>query len=145
MKDKTTLFREKAATYLCCFCDQCPLHERCLRYEVGSYIDPRQHLVTSISPHYAPAAAGTCEYFRDNQLRKMPLGMTHFYDDMPHRIERAVKNQLIGLNCRATYYKYHRGDRPINPDFLTDIQSACSHAGWTQPLHFDSEVEDYAW
>ena len=143
--DKATLFREKAATYLCCFCDQCPCHANCLRWEVGQYIDPKLHVATCISPRYSKAQDGSCEYFRDNQPLTMPVGMKHFYHDMPGHTERAIKNTLIGHSCRATYYKYHRGDRPIHPAMLADIQSVCRMFGWTAPLHFDAEVTDYWW
>ena len=143
--DKAALFREKAARYLTCFNDHCPRHDQCLRWEVGRHTDPAQHLSTSIPPTYAPAADGSCPYFRDNSLQRMPLGMTHFYDEMPGRTERGIKNTLIAHTCRATYYKYHRGDRPITPDMLMLISEVCRRHGWTQPLRFDAETEDYVW
>lgn len=145
MEDKTKLFREKAATYLCCYNEHCPRHAQCLRYEVGKYTDPKQHTTTCVSPYYAKSQDGTCEYFRDYQIRRLPVGMTGFYHDMPSHTERAIKNELIGKSCRATYYKYHRGERPIPPDVLATIEDVCRNCGWTQPLKFDSEVEDYVW
>lgn len=143
--DKATLFREKAVKYLCCFNDHCPRHAECLRWEVGQYVDPDQHLTTCISPKYGKAQDGSCEFFRTNQLLRMPLGMTHFYHDMPGHMEVSIKRVLIGHSNRSTYYKYHSGYRPIGPAMLSDIQETCREYGWTQPLQFDREVEDYDW
>lgn len=145
MKDKETLFREKATTYLCCYNNHCPRHAQCLRWEVGTFTDPNQHITTCISPHYAKSLDGSCEHFRDNRPQRMPVGMKNFYHDMPSSVERAIKNTLISHSCRATYYKYHRGDRPITPKVLADIQSVCQQFGWTQPPKFDTETEDYLW
>lgn len=143
--DKATLFRKKAYTYMCCFCNQCPRHKNCLRWEAGQYIDPKLHVTNCISPLYGKAQDGSCEFFRDNKPLTMPVGMKNFYCNMPGHIERAIKSTLIDHSCRATYYKYHRGDRPINPKFLADIQNVCRQFGWTEPLHFDGEVTDYWW
>ena len=146
MTDKKTLFQEKAKTYMCCFCDQCPRHNQCLRYEVGQYADPQQHVVTSINPRYQKAADGTCEYFRDNQPVLMPVGMQQrFYFDMPQHTMRQIKNRLIAALGRTVYYQYHGGRRPITPQVHDLIQTTCQQAGWTQPLRFDSETENFVW
>ena len=146
MKDKETLFREKAADYLCCFNDHCPRRNQCLRWEVGKYLDPSVGVITSVSPHYRGVADGHCDLFRDNQPVTMPVGMnTRFYYDMPTHVARAIKSGLITHNCRATYYQYHNGQRPITPDYLALIHTLCQQAGWSQPLQFDGEVTDYVW
>lgn len=146
MENKEALFRKKAKTYLNCFNEHCPLHSRCLRWEVGRYFDPQTHVANCISPLYAKAADGSCDYFRDNQPVVIPLGMSQrFYNDMPVRYARPIKQALIDHFCRSIYYEYHRGDRPITPRVLAVIQSVCRQAGWTQPLQFDGEVEDYVW
>lgn len=146
MEDKVKLFQQKAESYLCCYNSHCPRCGQCLRYEVGQYADPKQRIVTAVNPRYEHGADGTCHLFRDNQPLLMPVGMTqHFYYDMPGRIERAIKRRLIAANCRTTYYKYHRGDRPITPDVLSLITRVCREEGWQGPLQFDGEVEDYLW
>lgn len=145
MEDKTTLFSQKAASYLCCFNEHCPKYDNCLRFEVGTYINPDKLVCTCINPRYNKVDDNGCPYFRDNQPCRMPVGMTHFYHDMPQHTALAIKRELFSFSCRATYYKYHRGDRPITPDFLAFIQDTCRRYHWTAPLQFDSEVEDYAW
>ena len=82
----------------------------------------------------------------EDELIKMPIGMReHFYYDMPRHTEQAIKQELIDHFGRYNYYRYHSAHRPITPDVLQVIQSVCQRHGWTQPLRFDDEVEDYVW
>jgi hypothetical protein len=144
---KEKLMRQKAAAhYLSCFNDQCPLHERCLRWEVGLYTSPSTRIITCVNPRSQAASNGQCDLFRDNQPVSMPVGMKNrFYLDMPAHTAQGIKRTLIAHNCRATYYKYHNGQRPIDPEYLTIIQRTCQEAGWQGPLEFDGETIDYVW
>lgn len=129
-----------------CFNDHCPRHEQCLRWQVGHHVAPSQHVVTCINPHYAPVAEGRCDHFRDARAVTMHVGMkSRFYRDMPAHIARGIRDTLIAHNCRATYYHYHNGHRPIPPKYEAFIRRTCIQHGWTQPLHFDEEMEDYVW
>jgi hypothetical protein len=92
------------------------------------------------------ATDGQCVNYRNATPVRMPLGMKQaFYHDMPRHIEQAIKQELIDHYGRYTYYRYHSAHRPITPDVLQVIQSVCQRYGWTQPLQFDAEVEDYVW
>lgn len=144
--EKTALFTEKAKHYFVCFADQCPLHETCLRWEVGQYVDADEVAIMSVNPKNRKIAQGECENYREEQIVRMPLGMrNHFYYDMPHHTELSIKQALIDHYGRYSYYQYHSAKRPITPDVLHVIQSVCHRFGWTQPLQFDSEVVDYLW
>lgn len=149
MNDKNKqqeIFQAKAANYLVCFSERCPLHERCLRYDVGRAAAPSLRAVSAVSPNYRHAADGECDLFRDNTPRHMYVGMKqYFYHDMPAYMARNIRNRLIAQNCRATYYQYHNGRRPITPDYLALIGQVCQEEGWTGPLTFDGETEDYVW
>ena len=144
--DKTALFTPKAKTYTVCYANHCPLHERCLRWEVGHYVDPNEQVLTCVNPLHKAVAEGQCPNFRTNEPHKMPLGMRqYFYYDMPRHTEQSIKHALINHYGRFYYYRYHSGRQPITPDVLQVIQTVCQRYGWTQPLQFDSEVEDYLW
>lgn len=143
---KEETFRKKANDYLVCYNEYCARHEHCLRWQVGKYVKPSLQAVTCINPNYAPAVEGRCDFYRDDQPVKMPIGMkTKFYEDMPARMAYRIKNALIDYNCRSTYYRYHNGLRPITPAYETLIRSVCNRFGWSQPLQFDDEVIDYVW
>ena len=146
MKNQEKLFKEKAKTYLVCFHDRCPRHEHCLRWLVGRHVDPSVSIATCVSPLYAPAVEGRCDQYRNDQPVRMPVGMSqHFYHDMPAHIALSIRKALIAHNCRSTYYHYHSGRRPITPDYEALVRQVCQQFGWTQPLRFDGEVEDYVW
>ena len=146
IENKEEVMREAAKKYLCCFNEQCPRHEQCLRWEVGRYIDRSRHLARCINPRYEGADDGACAFFRDNTPQVMPVGMReNFYLDMPAYMAKAIKRRLIDHNCRRTYYMYHNGSRPITPDYHQLIASVCKSEGWDGPLLFDGEVFDYAW
>lgn len=147
MQNKEELFREKAAAgYLVCYNDGCPLHERCLRHDVGPYEPSDNIIINVVSPHHAHAADGLCSLYTENKIVRMPIGMRqHFYEDMPIRIAKAIKKRLIDHNCRSTYYQYHNGARPVNPTMFAYIERVCREEGWQGPLVFDGEVEDYDW
>lgn len=144
---KAETFREKVAKGTAvCFNQQCPRYGRCLRADLAPYADSSQRVVASINPRYTHAADGQCDMFMDNTLVKMPVGMTkHFFYDMPARIAKAIRRRLIADSCRYTYYKYHNGEVPITPQRLKTIERICREEGWTAPLVFDGEVEDYVW
>jgi hypothetical protein len=138
--------REKASHYLVCYVNQCPLHESCLRWKLGPYKDPEEHVIECQNPMDKHATDGQCVNYRNATPVRMPLGMKQaFYHDMPHHIERSIKDTLINHYGRTNYYRYHSAHRPITPDVLQVIQSVCQRFGWTQPLQFDAEVEDYVW
>lgn len=146
MDQKTALFTEKALQYTVCFAQQCPLREQCLRWEVGQYVDPEEKVLTCINPLHKDVAKGQCPNYRNNQKMTMPVGMRkYFYHDMPQYQARNIKNALILHYGRTTYYRYHSAIRPILPEVLQVIQNVCHRYGWTQPLRFDTEVEDYTW
>jgi hypothetical protein len=143
---KNPTFAEKALNYIVCYNEQCPLHTKCLRYDVGQYVPAGQLLVTSVSPAYEHALDGNCTLFSDNTPVTMKVGMKNrFYMDMPAYIATKIKGRLIAHTCRSTYYKYHNGKRPIPPTLLSFIESVCREEGWTGPLVFDGEVKDYVW
>ena len=140
------IFREKAVNYLVCFNNHCPLHERCLRYDVGQAADPQLRAVSAVHPNYEHAKDGQCDLFRDHTPQRMNVGMKqHFYTDMPAHMAVAIKKRLIALNSRATYYQYHNGRRPITPQMQQYIEQVCREEGWQGPLVFDGETEDYVW
>lgn len=146
MEQKESLFTEKAKRYTVCFATNCPLQDQCLRWEVAQYVDPEEKVLTCINPNHKDVSKGQCPNYRNNQPLKMPQGMReHFYHEMPQYQARNIKNALILHYGRTNYYRYHSAKRPIPPDVLHVIQTVCQRYGWTQPLQFDTEVEDYRW
>ena len=68
-----------------------------------------------------------------------------FTDDMPKRLETAVRNGIIRKTNRTYYFEYRNGSRPIPPALQEEIRRLFRTNGWTEEVKFDSYVEDYDW
>ena len=138
-------FRKKADNYLVCFMEQCPLHQQCLRWLVGQYADQQQAVITVVNPLNPRHGTTDCDMFRKNERVMMKVGLTHLYLDMPGRMERAIRRQLIKLWGRKYYFEMRRGDRLITPAQQQDVVNVCRQHGWTGPIVYDGEQESWLW
>ena len=143
--DEESTFRSMASHYLVCHISDCPLSSRCLRYIVGRYADPSPVACLSVNPLNAGVRETPCRMFREKVRVVMKRGMTHFYYDMPGRKEHAIRYQFIEIFGRKQYYQMRRGDRLITPDEQEQIAAVCHAHGWTAPLVYDGEEEDWLW
>jgi len=138
-------FRKKAYHYLVCYMENCPLHDECFRYQVGQFADTEPLARTAVNPLHEGVATTDCPMFRPEQRAVVKFGLTRLYDDMPHRIEKAVRNRLIALFGFRAYYQMRGGDRPINPEQQQIIADTCRQNGWEGPVVYDGEDEDWDW
>ena len=138
-------FKKKASHYLVCFIDSCPLHEQCLRWLVGQYADTTLLAINAINPHNPQMGGDQCIMYRQNQRVVMKRGLTHLYLDMPGRVEYRVRQLLILMWGRKKYFEARKGERLITPEMQEDVEAACRHHGWTGPVVYDGEVEDWLW
>ena len=65
--------------------------------------------------------------------------------DMPSRIGRAIKNLLVNVYSRKSYYEYHNGTRLMTPDVEHYDRQTIKNFGWTQEPNFAGYVEEYLW
>ena len=138
-------FRQKVNHYNVCMIDNCPLHEQCLRWLVGQYVESLLPMCTSVNPRYPKVGTEQCEMFRKNQRVVMKRGLRNLYHDMPARIEKGVRWQLIAMWGRKKYYEVRKGDCLITADMQEDITDACRHHGWQGPIVYDGEDVDWDW
>ena len=138
-------FREKVHHYLVCFIDSCPLREQCLRWLVGQYAPTLPYAYNAINPRNPKIGGEQCEMFRKNQRVVMKRGLTHLYDDMPGLMERRVRGLLIQWWGRKKYFEVRKGQRLITPEMQQDIEDACHHHGWKDPINYDGEEESWLW
>ena len=144
-KTKEELFREKAKTYIVCHSTTCPLREHCLRSILSRYTPDNIHIVTSVNLNHPEMQCDACPSYRNDEPRRMPVGLKKLYFDMPSRIERPIKASLIATYSRKRYYEYHNGTRPITPDVEQHIRQTLLDFGWSQEPQFTSYTEDYVW
>jgi hypothetical protein len=138
-------FRAKVDHYLLCFIESCPVREQCLRWLVGRYADPTRLIQKTINPLNPKMGGENCIMFRKNQRVMMKRGLTHLYHEMPGYMEHRIRLLLIHIWGRKQYFEMRRGDRLITPEQQQDVVDCCRHHGWTGPIVYDGEVEDWDW
>ena len=90
--------------------------------------------------------AARAPYRQYHQKVRFAKGMTKtFTDEMPRRVEPAVRQGIIGLTNRTYYFEYRNGSRLIPPALQEDIRNLFRTNGWTDEVEFDGYVEDYDW
>jgi hypothetical protein len=84
--------------------------------------------------------------YRPDEKVLMAKGMEHiFTDDMPKKVELAVRDALISRYNRTYFFEYRNGSRLIPPAMQEEIRNLFRQYGWTQEVQFDEYIEDYAW
>lgn len=145
LKPEAAVLREKAENYLVCFIDNCPLHESCLRWVVGQYVNQQTIAHIAINPRNPLMGNESCPKYREMGRVKMMRGMTQFYHEMPGYLESGIRNELIAHFGRKRYFQMRKGDVLINPDAQRFISHVCQKHGWTAPLVYDGEEEEWLW
>ena len=90
---KTELLMKKANEgYIVCHEQQCPLHEHCLRWQVGQHVPSSACTYTCVNPNYQHVATSDCPMYRKDEKVRFAKGMKNmFNDDMPKSVQDAVK------------------------------------------------------
>ena len=143
--NREDLFREMAKKGTVCESQSCPKREHCLRSILKDYV-PEQYLVATVVNLRNPKMQSKdCPQYCPDEPVRMPLGLTHMYDDIPSRQARAIKQHLIALFSRKRYYEYHSAKRPIPPAIEATIRQTLLTFDWKQEPTFDDYVEEYLW
>ena len=143
---KELLIKKAQEGYTVCCIDECPLRTKCLRWLVGQYVPNTHSSYRCVNPHFEGVASNECPMYRSDQKVRFAKGMTHiFTNDMPRRVEPAVRQGMIGLTNRTYYFEYRNGSRLIPPALQEDIRNLFRANGWTAEVSFDSFEEDYDW
>lgn len=145
LKPEAAVLREKAENYLVCFIDSCPLHPSCFRWVIGQHVDPQLTIRTAINPRNPLMGNESCPKYREMVRVKMMRGMTQLYHEMPGYMESGIRNELITHFGRKRYFQMRKGEVLINPDDQQFIGQVCQKHGWTAPLVYDGEEEEWLW
>ena len=145
-KTREELFAEKASkSYAICYSETCPLRTHCLRWQLRTFTPKDRRMATCVNLNNPAMQTDDCPVYRDDSPVRMPLGISKMYYDMPQRIAHPLKQHLIQHFNRKRYYEYHSGYRPVPPEHEQYILKAIASFGWTQPVEFNSYVEEILW
>ncbi len=139
------IFRERVHHYAVCFIESCPLKDQCLHWLVGRYADTQPFVQMSMNPRNPQIGGEHCVKFRANVRTVKKQGMTHFFLDMPGRVEYSIRQELIKTFGRTQYFNMRNGKRLISPEDEETIAAVCRTHGWNGPFVYDGELEDVAW
>ena len=138
-------FRAKVDHYLVCFVDNCPLHEQCLRWLVGQYVDAGLPSYNAVNPRNPKNGGDECAMFRPNRRVVMKRGFTNMYHEMPGYMERRIRQALIDEFGRKPYFEMRKGIRLVTPEQQQLITAICRRIGWQGTIVYDGEQEEWAW
>ena len=141
------IFSKKAETsYTVCIAEHCPKKERCLRWKVGQHMTSQLMDFHCVNLLYKDVATENCPRFRSAEKVQFAKGMTGiFTDDMPRRVEKYVRGELMDRYCRSYFFEFRNGSRLIPPAMQEEIRGLFQEAGWNGEVKFDGYVEDYNW
>ena len=130
-------YRNVPADYELCFNQQCPLHEHCMHYVVAQQVSH----VRPAGPAVYPWALrdGQCEMYRECVPVRMAWGFSSLYTYLPRHL-RAIARQRVQnyfSNGAGPYYRYHHGERMLNPQQQQEVIAIVMRLGSTQEPLFD--------
>ena len=113
----------------------------------GASIRDRRGVYSFLGITYQTGKIGGehCVKFRPNVRTTKKKGMTHFYYDMPGRIEKAIRQELIRHFGRTQYFEMRNGTRLISADDEAAIATICRSHGWEGPFVYDGEEDGLQW
>ena len=138
-------YKARDPHYLVCFREECPLHESCLRYDCGEYVDRQYYFVEAVNPKYPKVTTSECPVYRKNETLMMKTGLTQFYKKMTGEQERAIRAKLISHYNRKVYYWLRNGEKTITPEDQQFIEDVCRQHGYNGPFVYDSEHKEWVW
>lgn len=136
--NKEERLREHSAHYLPCFIDSCQRHANCLHWLTGQHTTADSVNIVCVNPVNPDVKAGHCTLYRESIVEKHARGMMHFFDEMPGKMERSIKQRLIHIYSRKRFYEYRNGVRLIPPTLQQQIARICKEEGWmANPVYDD--------
>ena len=83
--------------------------------------------------------------FRKCERVLMKRGFKNLYYEMPGHMERSIRRHLVQLWGHKRYFQMRRGDRLITPKQQHELADVCRLYGWTGPIAYDGEQEEWLW
>lgn len=128
-----------------CFCDGCPLHEQCLRFQAG------QHIPDGLTwgPAVYPSAYrnGQCPHFKQTRIIHAAYGFAPLFREVKQKDYTLLRDRMkTFLGGHGTYYRYNRGERMLTPEQQEWILELFRSCGYSEELHFEhyADVLDFS-
>lgn len=138
-------YKEVPYNYIHCLHAQCRHSDKCLRYLITRYADPKIEHITIVNPSYALANEDNCSFFHEDRMSCFACGITHIFDNLPYKQALKVKKLVYNKLRRNTYYRIKRKERLINPEEISLIREIFRNEGIKDEPAFDELIYKYDW
>ena len=135
-------FAEVPAGWQLCFCEDCPRHGECLRFQAGLCVPSKLHWGPAV---YPTAWKGReCEFFREARVVTLAWGFKPLFRDVKQKDYTPLRDKIKGyLGGHGTYYRFNRGERMLNPEQQEWILDLFRSYGYTEGLAFEHYGDAY--
>ena len=129
-------FDEVPPSWRFCFCNECPKHDDCLRYQTGLCLPDDRTWGNAVYP--TAYRNGDCQHFKQIRLIHAAYGFETLFSNVKQKdytpLRELLKNYLGG---HGTYYRYNRGERVLTPEQQEWIVRLFARHGYTEGIQFD--------
>jgi len=123
-------------SFIYCFNERCPLHEKCLRFLAGKEVPASTTWGSAVYPK-AVTEEG-CEKYE--QYREVPLawGFSLLFDEVKAKDIVKMRNEMKEyFGGQGAYYRYNNGTYKLCPEQQEWLSELFKRWGYTGILHFD--------
>lgn len=128
------------AAWQLCFCDGCPQHEQCLRYQAGQFVPDS----ITWGPAVYPSAYrnGQCPHFKPIRTIRAAYGFATLFSEVKEKDAKPLHDKLKAyLGGHGTYYRYNSGEKLLVPEQQEWILALFRRYGYADNLRFDHNVD----
>ncbi|MEG1685913.1 MAG: DUF6078 family protein [Bacteroides sp.] len=127
-----------------CITNQCPQAKSCLHRLVALNDTTKEAIISIINPICIPTDE-PCPYYLSNQKVPVAWGITHLFDDIPHKNVQELKKQMLSHFGRTKYYCFYRKETCLTPEDQDYIRQLFQQKDIREDLSFDFYSEEYKW
>ena len=140
--DKDFDFKQVPYGWAMCYVAACPRKDECLRYQV--YLSSPKFCTMNNCVMPNALLKKTCPHFHPISKMRVAVGFRHIFNKVLANDIAAMRSELAAfLGCRATFYRYRRGDQPLNLRQQKWIQEMFRRYGYTDEVTFDKYEDVY--
>ena len=135
-------FKEVPEWYPVCCLEECPQKDRCLRYQVVSYVPQEIGAWLCVMP--GQLNDGECSFFAEIQPIVLARGFRRLFDQVEKQEATQMRKELVEFfHGKRQYYWYFRGERTLSPEQQSWMRQWLKGWGYEWDLPFDVYEEAY--
>lgn len=142
MDNKELKWKNVPSDWALCFNQNCPMHERCLRWLAAQLAPEELTICRCVMPQ--ALKKGQCPHFATAEKVRMARGFMHLYDKVLKDDYTSLRKTLTSmLSGKRYYYEYRRGDRLLSPENQEKIRQLFASRGYADSVRFDDYEEEF--